>query len=373
MSLKVSLNNLAKQWEDIQSIVEPEILRLLRSGQYASQKDVKQFEDCFKFYTNSSYAIGVSNGTDALKLIYDYIKERHNIKDIILPANTFASDIFSANELVVKLVDCDKYYQIDINLLEEYLKAIQRPSIVCVTHMFGHPSDTEQIKTLCDHYGSWLVEDCSHAHGTQIHSGHVGNLGLASAYSLYPGKTLGAAGEAGVITTNNLFIYDFIDRKKHLGMRQKYHHELVGVNNRMDDIQAIILKHKLTMLDSWIEKRQQVVDYYNQHLNSEFFITPLVASWAKKVSYYCYIVRVKHSRDKLIRWLESQNIQTNIYWPIPIQKMSMYRHLDCGNPNTIDYANHMLALPLHPYLTEEELNYVVTQANSFYEERIDER
>lgn len=368
MNLKIPLNNLAKQWEEIAQNAESEILELLRSGQYVSQAHVRKFEESFSNYTNSTWAVGVSNGTDALRLVYEYIKEKHNVKDLVLPANTFASDIFAASDLTVKLIDCDKYYQIDVDLLEEYLKDIQRPSIVCITHMFGHPSNTERIKALCDQYGSWLVEDCSHAHGTKVDSGHVGSLGLASAYSLYPGKTLGAVGEAGVITTNNLFVYDAIYIKKHLGMRQKYHHEVIGVNNRLDDIQAIILKHKLAKLDSWIERKQQVVDYYNEHLNPEFFATPKVASWAKRVSYYAYTARVKNNRDRLRAWLDRQGIQSNVYWPIPIQKMRMYRHLDRGNPNTLDYANHMVALPLHPYLTEEELNYIVTNANRFYEE-----
>lgn len=367
--LQVSLNDVSKQWEEISNITEPKVLEFLRSGQYISQKYVTIFENEFSKYCKTNYAIGVSNGTDALRLAYEYLLNSRNIDEIIIPANTFASDIFTVGNTPVKLIDCDKYYQIDTSILHDYLKKSNKSSIVCITHMLGHPSDIETVKKLCDEYGAYLIEDCSHAHGSETTKGKVGTTGIINTFSLYPGKTLGAAGESGIITTNDTNIDSYLKLKRHLGMKHKYHHEIIGVNNRMDDLQAIILSEKLKHLDAWIDKKNKVAEFYNKHLNTEFFTLPETANWVRKISYYSYTVRVAH-RDKLKNWLASEGIASNIYWPIPIQKMTMYSHLDHSNNNTVKWAGEMLSLPIHPYLTDEELHYVVSQANMFYENKL---
>lgn len=360
----ITLNDLKSQWAEIQNSVESKILQFFRDGNYVSQNYVTAFEQEFAKWSMSSHAIGVGSGTAALDLCYRVIDPEERAT-LILQANTFVSDIFVAGERPVELIDCDEYYQIDLNMLEDVLSKIHGPKIVCITHMYGHPANLLAVEELCYKYHSFLVEDCSHAHGAIASGLVVGSRGYVNAFSLYPGKTLGAAGEAGIITTDNLYVDRHIRLLRHLGMQKKYHHEVVGYNHRMDDVQAIILSEKLKLLDRWNARRQKIAYLYNRHLDQNKVVTPKEAPWCDKAVYYTYTIR-HQDRDGLMEYLAEKGIPTNIYWPTPIGKMPMYNHLSkCVN--TITFSSQILGLPCHPYLSDDDVIRISKLVNSYEE------
>lgn len=358
----ITLNDLKKQWAEIQNSVEPKLLQFFREGNYVSQDYVANFEQEFAKWTMVPYAIGVANGTAALDLCYKVIDPNERCT-LILQSNTFVSDIFVAGRRPVVLVDCDEYYQIDVQKLEKVLCKTDGPMIVCITHMYGHPANLLAVEQLCDRYDATLVEDCSHAHGA-IASGHVvGSVGHANAFSLYPGKTLGAAGEAGIITTRNFYADKNLRLLRHLGMKKKYEHEIIGYNHRMDDVQAIILSEKLNLLDRWNARRQKNAYLYNRHLDPKKVDTPKEAPWCDKAVYYTYTIR-HCDRDGLKEYLSDNDIPTNIYWPTPIGKMPMYNQLqECEN--TTKFSSQILGLPCHPYLSDEDIIRICEVINDY--------
>lgn len=368
--MNISINDVASQWADI-SYCENNILDFLRSGNYMSDEPIQKFEHAYADYIDTDYAVGVSNGTDALHLCYEVLKKDKTL--LILQANTFISDAISAAEdITIRLVDCDMYYQMNTDLLQErlaYCRNKYDTIIVCITHMYGHPANIPVIMKLCEEYNAYLVEDCSHAQGASVLEGRVGSFGMVNPASLYPGKNLGAAGEAGIITTNSQLADNHLRLLRNIGSRQKYVHEIKGTNSRMDAIQAIILKEKLTLLDKWNTIRKHISMIYAKELDREHLILPEEAPWCNECVYYTYTIRTKH-RNALKEYLHFKGIDTNIYWPYPIQKTKMYSELNVGNFKTLIYASENLSLPIHPYLNEDSLSYIIKCVNSFFSEKI---
>lgn len=371
--MNIKFNDLSKQWDIIKDNIKPKLEDLFQKSDFIGGKAIQKFEEDFAKYCETKYAIGVSNGTDALKLCIAALK-LDSPCGVIIPANTFIATVLAATYLTnldcdIQLIDCDEYYQIDINLLEACLKKNRNKWKSCViipVHLYGHPANIKIVVELAKEYDCYVLEDSSQAHGAMTSNKKIGGFGDISAFSLYPIKNLGAAGDAGIITTNNYELYDEIKALRNLGSRKKYYYDSIGWNNRMDTIQAIILDEKLKFLDEWNDKRIEIANKFNELLDTENIITPKTAPYVDKNVYHIYAIRVQN-RIKLQAYLNEQNIPTIIHYPVPIEKTTPFKYLEhFNNAKTIQYANELVSLPIYPFLNDEEINYITKTINKFF-------
>ncbi|MHA2287765.1 MAG: DegT/DnrJ/EryC1/StrS family aminotransferase [Promethearchaeota archaeon] len=356
--MKVLFNNLAKQWDVIKDDTKPRLDLLFEQSNFIGGAPVGQFEENFANYIGTKYAIGISNGTDALKVALEAL----NVDSpcgVIIPANTFVATILAITYVCklkadIQLIDCDKYFQMDANLLEKCLKENRNKWKSCViipVHLFGHPADIKRIVELASEYDCKILEDSSQSHGALVNNKKVGSFGDISAFSLYPGKNLGAAGDAGVITTDNEDLYQKCKSLRNYGSSKKYYYDFKGYNHRLDTIQAIIVDEKLKHLDTWNNMRIEVAKKFSDQMKDfDNVITPELASYAEKNVFHIYAILIK-DRNELQKYLNENGIQTVIHYPIPIQKTKPFSYLDhFNNKNTIQFADEMLSLPMHPFL-----------------------
>lgn len=371
--MKVMFNNLSYQWDLIRDDVNPRFEALFKKSDFIGGQAIDEFEKNFANYCNTQFAVGVSNGTDALKLCL----AAFNLKSkcgIIIPANTFIATALAITYLndikyEIILIDCDEYYQIDADILESYLKKNRKKWNSCViipVHLYGHPADMKRILEIAEYYNCYILEDASQAHGALVMNKKVGCLGDCAAFSLYPGKNLGAAGDAGVITTNDEGLYNKIKSLRNYGSSKKYYYDSKGWNNRLDTIQAIVVDEKLKYLDKWNNMRIEVAKKFDNFLDKTNIITPKTAPYINKQIYHIYAIRIK-DRDKFGTYLSENNIPTVIHYPIPIEKTKPFEHLNhFNNERTIKYAEELISLPMHPFLSDEEIDYITTTANKFF-------
>jgi dTDP-4-amino-4,6-dideoxygalactose transaminase len=372
--MEIKFNDLFKQWEIIEKDVTPRLEELFKRSDFINGKAISEFEKNFAKYCGTKFAVGVSNGTDALKISLAAL-ELESPCGVIIPANTFIATALAITYLSdlnyeIVLIDCDEYYQIDGDLLESYLKKNRKKWKSCViipVHLFGHPTDMKRILELAKTFECLILEDSSQAHGAIVLNKKVGYFGDISAFSLYPGKNLGAAGDAGVITTNSEELYNKVKLLRNYGSSKKYYYDFKGWNNRMDTIQAIIVDEKLKHLDRWNDMRIEIANKYDNLLkNEKNIITPKMAPYINKQIYHIYAVRVKN-RDKFQQYLLENNIPTVIHYPIPIQKTKPFKYLDhFDNKKTIKYANEIISLPIYPFLRDEEIEYITKTITNFF-------
>lgn len=372
--MDIMFNNLSKQWDVIKDDIAPRFEALFNKSDFIGGKAIEEFEENFARYCETKYAVGVSNGTDAIKLSLAAFKIESPC-GVIIPANTFIATALPVTYLSdiiydLILIDCDEYYQIDVELLELYLKKNRKKWKSCIlipVHLYGHPANMKRILEIAEKFDCFILEDSSQAHGAMVLNTKVGGFGDVSAFSLYPGKNLGAAGDAGVITTNNKELCDKIKSLRNYGSSIKYHYDFKGWNNRLDTIQAIIVDEKLKHLDKWNNMRIEVAKKYDSLLeDNNKVITPKSAPYINKQVHHIYAIRVKE-RDKFQTYLRENNIPTIIHYPIPIEKTKPFKHLEhFDNKRTKQYVNELISLPMHPFLSDEEIEYIAAKINAFF-------
>jgi len=367
----IKFNNLELQWHTIKNNVRPQIEKLFETSAFINGPAVGEFEKDFAEFVGCQYAVGVSNGTDAIKLSVEALELQGKV-GIIIPANTFIATILGAEQALPNaefvLVDCDEYYQIDVKKIEESLEKNRSKWDECLiipVHLYGHCADMAQIMSLAVEYDCKVMEDASQSRGTICEFGlRTGNIGRLAAFSLYPGKNLGAAGDAGIITTNDPDIYERLKLLKNWGSKKKYFYELKGYNNRLDTIQAIILNEKLKYLHRWNRERNLIAADYNFNIKNPNIIKPQKADYCVFHTYHVYCIRTKNSIG-LMKHLNDNNIQTNIHYPVPIELTKPYAHLEFNNPRTREYATQLISLPIHPFMSPGEVNYICEKINSW--------
>jgi len=382
MENEILFNNLGLQWEAISAPATRRIDNLFKSSSFINGPDVSEFENSFSKYIGVDHACGVSNGTDAIKLCVQALINEKCINSrgkvgIIIPANTFIATLLGAEMAIPQaefiLVDCDEYYQIDTGLLEDALVEHRESWDDCIiipVHLYGHSCDMEKVMELADDFECWVVEDGSQAHGTVasigLHELKVGSIGHLAAFSMYPGKNLGAAGDAGVITTNNSALYESIQKLKNWGSREKYHYDFKGFNNRLDSIQAIVVDEKLKHLDRWNHMRSHIANKYSEGLKDSGVILPQQADYCHQQTHHIYPIRISVSnRDSLMEFLSSNKIQCGIHYPIPIEETDIYKNSKWHNKNTRLFSRQMVSLPMHPFMTDGEINRVIDTVTLF--------
>lgn len=370
--MKIKFNDLSSQWKQIKENTLSRIQDCFEKSNFILGEDVKIFEDNFSKWNGSKYTIGVGNGTDALKISVKSLGLIGRTK-FYIPANTYIATLLGVVHSLTldyeyELIDCDDFFQMDMSVLEKKLETINdefENIVVMPVHLYGVCCDMEKLLNLKKKFGFYIVEDCSQAHGTLGWDGRkVGNYGNISAFSLYPGKNLGAFGDAGCIVTNDEHLYQECLKLRNLGSLEKYVHDVIGWNSRLDTIQSIILDEKLNFLDEWNLKRNFVASQYDEKINNSHITTPKTPHYCKYNTFHVYPI-LSERRVELINYLQERKIPTIIHYPIPIELTGAFLNLEAKNIRTLNISNKILSLPLHPFMNQEEIDYIINSLNEF--------
>lgn len=342
--------------------------RVVDSGWYLQGKENEKFEADYSAYIGTKYTVGCANGLDALIWIFRAYVEMGIMKpgdEVIVPANTYIASILaiSENGLVPVLVEPSiETYQIDDSRIEEAIS--ERTKAILIVHLYGQCAYTDKIGELCKKYNLKLVEDNAQAHGCKFKGRKTGSLGDAAGHSFYPGKNLGAFGDAGAVTTNDEELAKVVRAVANYGSIRKYVFKYIGRNSRLDEIQAAVLDTKLKHLDDDIAMRKEVAKYYISHITNPEIITPIVKDWDAHV-FHIFTIRCKH-RNELQKYLTENGIQTIIHYPIPPHKQECYKEWNhLSFPITEQIHDEELSIPMSPVMTEEEVKAVVNVLNNW--------
>lgn len=347
--------------------------RVIDSGWYIGGRELEQFEEEFASYCGTQHAIGVANGLDALTLVLRGWKELGKLNDgdeVIVPANTYIASILaiSANNLVPVLVEPNPH---TYNLCSQNAaKAItSKTKAILPVHLYGMLADMPGIMSLAKEHNLLVLEDSAQAHGAQAHGIKAGNWGHASGFSFYPGKNLGALGDAGAITTNDSELANILIALRNYGSLEKYKNLFKGVNSRLDEIQAAVLRVKLLHLDRENVRRREIASIYNKKIKNSLITLPNNSLSPEQQQenhvYHLYVIRCEH-RDALQKHLSGESIQTLIHYPIPPHHQRAYKEMNTHSyPISEQIHSQVLSLPISPTMNDEQVNDVVRACNNF--------
>ena len=351
--------DLKREYAEISEEMTQAIERVVQSGWFILGEEVKKFEEEFSKYIGTKYGIGVNSGSDALFLALKALGIGKDY-EVITVSHTFIStvDAIARNGAKPVFVNIDPdTYCIDVTKVEK--KITNKTRAILPVHLYGHSADMEPIMEIAKKYNLSVIEDACQAHGAEYKGEKVGSIGDIGCFSFYPTKNIGAYGDGGMVVTNSEELADKLRTFRNYGQPQKYYHDFVGVNSRLDEIHAAILRIKLKHLDEWNERRRKIAKRYNKLLEDSEIVTPIEKEHAKHV-YHLYVVRCK-DRNKLQQYLSMRGIQTMIHYPIPVHKQKAYLKLGytANLPVTERICNEILSLPMHPFLHKDEIPSVV--------------
>lgn len=357
-----------------QQEIEERLLSTFRSGWYLLGNEVKQFEEHLARYIGVKHAIGVANGLDALRLILKAYMELGVMQEgdeVIVPANTYIATILAItdNRLKPVLVEPDiKTYNLDISLIEQHITP--RTRAIMVVHLYGQVCWNEQLEAIARKHNLKIIEDNAQAIGAEWEGKKTGNLGNASGFSFYPGKNLGALGDAGAVCTNDKGLALTVRALANYGSGKKYVFDYQGLNSRLDELQAAVLDVKLKYIDADNQRRGEIAQYYCEHIKNPNIILPITnhqSAIAKHYSHvwHLFVIRTPN-RNKLQQYLTNNGIQTLIHYPIPPHKQQAYAGWNkMSFPITEKIHNEVLSLPISPVLNNNEVHLIIDQINSF--------
>ena len=342
--------------------------RVIDSGWYIGGSELEQFEQQFANYCGTKYAIGVANGLDALILTLRAWKELGNLKEgdeVIVPSNTYIASILaiSANNLTPVLVEpCVDSFNIDPKEIEKAITS--RTKAILAVHLYGQLADMPAIMAIAKRHELLVLEDSAQAHGAFLDGKRAGSWGDASGFSFYPGKNLGALGDAGAITTSDEELANILRALRNYGSHEKYKNLFQGVNSRLDEIQAAMLSVKLNHLDDEISHRRKVANAYLKGINNKAIILPVKEQDSAHV-WHVFVIRCEQ-RDALQRYLAENGIQTLIHYPIPPHKQQAYAEWnELSYPVSEKIHSEVLSLPISPIITMDDVNKIIEICNSF--------
>lgn len=342
--------------------------RVVESGWYLQGRENIQFEENYSRYIGTQYTIGCANGLDALTLIFRAYIElgiMNEGDEVIVPANTYIASILaiSKNGLKPILVEPSlDTYQIDDRLIEAAIT--DKTKAILIVHLYGQCAYTERIADICKKYDLKLVEDNAQAHGCSFSGRKTGSLGDAAGHSFYPGKNLGALGDAGAVTTNDKQLAITIRSLGNYGSTQKYVFKYIGYNSRLDEIQAAVLNMKLSYLDEITSSRREIAKYYVENIKNPKIILPQVKDWDAHV-FHIFAIRCT-KRDALQKYLNEAEIQTLIHYPIPPHMQECYPEWNrILFPITEKIHREELSLPIYSTLDMNDAKYIVDILNAF--------
>ncbi|ANW22370.1 DegT/DnrJ/EryC1/StrS family aminotransferase [Streptomyces clavuligerus] len=334
---------------------------LLRSGEYILSAPVEQFEEDFAAYVGTRHTVGVNSGTDALVLALRALSVGPG-HEVITVANTFHASALAITSVGARpaLVDCTPDdFLMDLDRVEAAIN--EKTRAILAVHLFGKALDMDRLRDIADRHGLAVVEDCAQAVGARWAGRRVGSFGDAGCFSFHPSKNLAAAGDAGAVTTDRADIADALRVLRGLGQRTQNNHVVRGYNSKLDAVQALVLRHKLSRLDAWNDRRRELAARYSQDLSPHAAVPPPAG---EEHVFHLYQVAVP-GRDAVLAGLTAAGIEAIVRYPVPIHRQPAFADLSLGQsfPNAEHQAANTLCLPIHPDLTTAELTYVIDRFN----------
>ena len=343
-------------------------VRVIDSGWYLMGKELESFEQNYATFCGTKFALGVANGLDALRLIFRGYIEMGVMKkgdEVIVPANTYVASILAItdNNLIPVFVEPNEQtYNLDSSLIEQVITP--KTKAILTVHLYGQNSIDQQMLDICRKHNLKLVEDCAQSHGASWNGKVSGGIGDAAGHSFYPGKNLGALGDAGAVTTNDAPLANVISALRNYGSHEKYKNKYQGLNSRLDEIQAAFLNVKLKYIQNDIDGRRRVANYYLENIKNPNITLPKVLEQDRHV-WHLFVIRTS-KRNELQNYLIENGIQTLIHYPIPPHKQEAYKNYNSLSfPISEQIHEELLSLPLSSVLGIEEMGIIVDELNKF--------
>lgn len=366
VQIMIMTNNLGRQYSLHAKEYEKKALDVLRSGWYVLGNEVREFEKEWSKYIGANYCVGLASGLDALWLSFKILGIKSG-DEVIVCANAYIACVMgiSINGATPVFVEPDEYDNIDADSIEKAIT--NKTRAILAVHLYGTACDMTKIMFIANKYNLKVVEDCAQSHGNHWQGKTVGTFGDIGCFSFYPSKGCGAFGDAGCIVTNDCTLADKFKIYRNYGSRVRYHNEVVGTNSRLDELQAGLLRVKLSHLDEFNLERNRIAKRYNEEIVNPFIIKPNIRPGADS-SWHQYVIHVPLYRDELLEYLKNNNIGSLIHYPIPPHLSEAYHYLGYKRgdfPIAERYAEEVLSLPIYNGMTEEEETFVINTINNF--------
>ena len=365
----INFLNLQKINQLHQDEIEAALLKVSRSGWYILGNEVQSFEKALSTYIGAQHIVGVANGLDALRLIFRAYIELGIMSEgdeIIVPANTYIASILAIteNRLVPVLVEPDwQTYNIDYHRIEE--KITSKTKGILLVHLYGRIVFSNEIKTLAEKYQLKIIEDNAQAIGSEWKGIKSGNLGDAAGFSFYPGKNLGALGDGGAVSTNDTILADTIRAIANYGSNRKYINNYLGINSRLDEIQAAVLTAKLPYLENENHIRRTIAQSYCSSINNPKIILPQIPEESKEHCWHLFVIRTSN-REEFQNYLKQNDIESLIHYPIPPHQQKCYPQWNQMKFDITEQIHReVLSLPISPVLTTAEVDYIIEVINRY--------
>ncbi len=374
--MRVSFTNLIKASQFGDKNFNKKILKginnLIQNNQFIGGQQVENFEKKFSKFIKIKNCITVANGTDALEIAIEALQLPKN-SEVILPVNTWISTAEAVTRNGLKPVFCDvnlDNYSICVDDMKK--KISKKTSAIIVVHLYGYPSDIKKIKKIISKKKIKLLEDCAQAHGTKISDKHVGTFGDISTFSFFPGKNLGAFGDAGAVVTNSTILAERCKRLRNHGALKKYDHKFVGRNSRLDSLQCFVLSTKIEKYNIKIRRRNLFAKIYLKKLKDiKGLYLPILDFKNNYNTFHQFVLRVSKKRDELIKFLNKSKIHTMIHYPYMLNDLKFYKN--CKGTNTLknskNLGKHILSLPISEEHSISEINYVCKKIKNFFNKK----
>lgn len=363
--MQIKCNVLDRQFQMHQKEYEEAALRVLRSGWYVLGKEVERFEEEFAAYAGRKYCVGLNSGLDALIMSVRALGIGAG-DEVIVQANTYIATVLgiTENRAVPVLIEPDEYFNMDAEKIEQAVTS--KTKAIMVTHLYGQASNMNRIVEIARKHRLELIEDCAQSHGACFDGKITGSFGISGCFSFYPTKNLGAFGDAGAVVTDDKEFADTLRMMRNYGSRVRYYNEIEGLNSRLDEMQAALLRVKLKYINALNEERRKLAAVYDSGIKNDKIILPKVRDGADSI-YHQYVIRCKE-REKLQKFLQENDIQTQIHYPIPPHLAECFRrlgHKESEFPLTEQYAKEVLSIPIYTGMTDAEQQYVIAKLNEF--------
>ena len=364
VSKNVMFVDLNRSHSKIMNEIDAVYSEVVRSSSFIGGSHVKDFENEFAKYIGVRHCKGVASGSDALYLGLRALNVGQG-DEVIVPSFTFTAtvDAVVRNGATPVFVDIGENYNMDPSRLSSAIT--RKTRAIIPVHLYGNPANMNEIKEITDSKGLYLIEDAAQSHGARYNGKRTGSFGDISCFSFYPAKNLGAFGDGGAICTNSPEIDERIRMLREYGQAEKYYHDFIGVNSRLDSLQAAILNVKLKYLDRWNASRVDSADRYHDLLSDLDISLPITTEYSDHV-YHIYAIRHK-KRNMLRDYLQQRGIFTGIHYPVPVHLLKSYTDIGIRHnlKNTEEFARTELSLPMFPFMGEDELEYVANSLINF--------
>lgn len=363
--MKINFNQLDRGYQKFKSEYDQAAIATLESGWYIMGNNGIKFEKEFANFIGSKYCVGLNSGLDALILAFRALGVGEG-DEVIVPANTYIASILGVTEngATPIFVEPDEFYNLDADKIEE--KINDNTKAILVVHLYGQAANMKKIKELADKYNLYIIEDCAQSHGAGFKGKVTGSWGDIGCFSFYPTKNIGAFGDSGAIVTDSEEIYEKMKMLRNYGSKVKYHNEILGVNSRLDEIQAALLSVKLSHYDELRMERAEIANRYLKGIKNPLIELPTLRDNAEHV-WHLFVVKIDN-RENFQSYLSEKGIITQSHYPIPPHLSQAYKYLgyNLGDyPITEKYAETVVSLPLYEGMTDREIDYVIATINRY--------